>query len=345
MEMHATGIDISEVSLRFAELVPHERDLDFGNYGEIPVPVGVISLGRIQDANSLRELLRKIKKEHQMKFARVSLPESLVYHVEMEIAKVKKKELRESIELQLEEYVPLKVSEVFFDYDILETPKQKPGVLTVVASVVPKEIVLSYMEVFASVGLTLLSVEADAAALSRAVIPEGDTGTFMILDMGRIKTGVYIVRAGFVRFASDIEIGGKSVVSALKKNLSISEEEALTMKETCYGEELSEEVKKSLIEVFLDLSEEINKHFVYWHTHKDKNGAPREQIEKIILAGTESVLFGFQNYLSGGLHVPVDMANVWANVFSFNDHIPKIGYRDSLRYGTAIGLALASKHG
>lgn len=346
MEMHATGIDISEASLRFAELVLHKRDLDFGNYGEIPVPVGTISLGRIQDANSLRELLRKIKKEHQTKFARISLPESLVYHVEMEIAKVKKKELRESIELQLEEYVPLKVSEVFFDYDILETPKQKPGVLTVVASVVPKEIVLSYMEVFASVGLTLLSVEADAAALSRAVIPEGDPGTFMIIDMGRIKTGVYIVHAGFVRFASDIEIGGKSVVAALRKNLSLSEEEALVMKETCYGGELmSEEVKKSLVDVFFDLSEEINKHFVYWHTHRDKNGASREQIEKIILAGTESVLFGFQDYLSGGLHVPVDMANVWVNVFSFDDHIPKIGYRDSLRYGTAIGLALASKHG
>jgi type IV pilus assembly protein PilM len=345
MEMHAVGIDLSEVSLRFAELTSRGRAFDLGDYGEYPVPPGVISLGRIQDADSLRELLRKVKKEHQIKFARVSLPESYVYHAEMEIAKVKKKELRESIELQLEEYVPLKASEVFFDYDIAETSKQRPGILTAVVSVVPKEIVLSYTEVFASVGLTLLSVEVDASALSRAVISEGDPGTFMIIDMGRVKTGVYVIHGGLVRFASDIEIGGRSVVSALEKNLSVSTNEALAWKERCYGEEpLPEEVKKTLVVVFSDIVEEINKHFIYWHTYKDKNGAVREKVEKIILAGTESRLFGFQNYLSGGLHVPVDMANIWTNIFSFDEHIPKIGYRESLRFGTAIGLALASKY-
>lgn len=349
MEMHGVGIDLSEISLRFAELVPRGRELDLGNYGEYPIPPGTISLGRIQNADSLRELLRKVKKEHHMKFVHMSLPESYVYHVEIEIAKVKKKELRESIELQLEEYVPLKVSEVFFDYDIAETSKQKPGVLVAVVSVVPKEIVLSYAEVFASAGLTLLSVEVDANAVARAVIPERDPGTFMIIDMGRVKTGVYVVHGGFVRFASDIEIGGRSLVAAIAKNLSVSLEEAQAVKEKCYSEKVSEdplpeEVKKALGGVFSDLVEEINKHYLYWHTHKDKNGAPREKIEKIILAGTESLLFGFQDYLSNGLRTPVDMANTWTNVFSFDDHIPKMGYHESLRFCTAIGLALASKH-
>lgn len=349
MEMHAMGFDLSEVSLRFAELVPRGRELDLGDYGEYPVPPGTISLGRILNADTLRELLRKVKKEHNVRFARISLPESYVYHVEMEIAKVKRKELRESIELQLEEYVPLKASEVFFDYDIVETGKQRPGVIVAVVSAVPKEIVLSYMDVFASAGLTLLSVEVDANALSRAVVPEGDPGTYMIIDMGRVKTGVYVVQSGYVRFASDIEIGGKSIVSAIEKNASVSPEEAQVLKDQCYGEQsaenpMSEEVKKSLVAVFSDLVEEINKHFVYWHTHKDKNGVPREKIEKIILAGTASMLAGFQDFLAGGLHAPVDMGNVWTNVFSFNDHIPKINYHDSLRFGTAIGLALASKH-
>lgn len=349
MEMHAVGLDLSEVSLRFAELVPRGRELDLGDYGEYPVPADAISLGRIRNADSLRELLRKVKKEHQLKFVRISLPESYAYHVEMEIAKVKKKELRESIELQLEEYVPLKISEVFFDYDLVGGVKQKPGVLVAAVSVIPKDIVLSYVEIFASVGLTLLSVEVEANVLSRAVIPEGDPGTFMIIDMGRVKTGVYVVSRGLVRFASDIEIGGRSIVAAIEKNLSISQEDAEALKEKCYGERPPEEpipegVQRSLVAVFSDLVEEINKHFIYWHTHKDKNGSPREKVEKIILAGTESLLFGFQDSLSGGLHAPVDMANIWTNVFSFDDHIPKIDYRDSLRFGTAIGLALASNH-
>ncbi len=311
MEMRAAGFDLSEVSLRFAELVPRGGELDLGDYGEIPVPPGTISLGRIQNADVLRELLRKAKKEHRIKFVRLSLPESYAYHVEMEIAKVKKKELRESIELQLEEYVPLKVSEVFFDYEIAEAPKQRPGVLVAVVSVIPKDVVLSYAEVFASAGLTLVSVDADANALARAVIPEGDPGTFMIIDMGRVKTGVYVVSRGLVRFASDIETGANAGRGAVVPS---------------------------------DLSEEINRHFVYWHAEKDKNGAPKEKIEKIILAGAESGLSGFRDYLSRALFVPVEMANIWTNVFSFDDRIPELDYRDSLRFGTAIGLALAVKH-
>jgi type IV pilus assembly protein PilM len=349
MEMHAMGFDLSEVSLRFAELVPRGSELDLGDYGEYPVPPGTISLGRVQNPESLRDMLRKVKKEHHVQFARISLPESYAYHVEMEIANVKKRELRESIELQLEEYVPLKVSEVFFDYEIASPQRQKTGASVVVVSVVQKDTVLSYMEVFASAGITLVSVDVDANAVARAVIPEGDMGTFMVVDMGRIKTGVYVVHGGFVRFASDIEMGGRDIVSAIEKNLGCTPEDAQSWKEKCYSEispeePMLEEVKRSLVAVFSDLTEEINKHFIYWHTHKDKNGVPKEKIEKIILTGTESMLIGFQDYLAGGLHASVDMANTWTNVFSFDEHIPKIGYHDSLRYGTAIGLALASKN-
>lgn len=344
MEMGAMGFDLSEVSLRFAKLLFRGYEPELIDYGEYLVPPGAISLGRVQNADSLRELLRKVKDEHDVKFVHISLPESHVYHVEMDIRAVQKKELRESIELQLEEYVPLKVSEVFFDYDVIEAAKQKHGFLAVAVSVVPKEVVVPYMEVFASAGLTLISVDVDANAVARAVIPKGDPGTFMIIDMGRVKTGVYVVSRGFVRFASDIEMGGKSLVSTIEKNVGCSTEDARALKEKCYGEDpITEEVRKSLVAVFSDLVEEINKHFVYWHTHKDKNGVEREKIEKIVLVGTESMLFGFQDYLSGGLHAPVDMANVWTNVFSFDKHIPKIGFHDSLRFTTAIGLALASK--
>ncbi|MBI2120030.1 MAG: pilus assembly protein PilM [Parcubacteria group bacterium] len=344
MEMNAWGIDLSEVSLRFVELSLSGDDIRLGDYGEYPVPVGTISLGRIQNTDVLRDLLRKVKKEHKMKFVRMSLPESYVYHVEMEIVKVQKKEIRESIEIQLEEHVPFKASEVFFDYDILETPKQKPDSFTVVAAVVPKDVVLSYAHVFESAGLTLLSVESDAGALSRAIIPRGDPSTFMILDMGRVKTGVYVASRGFVRLAYDIEIGGKTVDTLIGKTVSVSPEEAHALKEKCYNDEpLPESVKKGIESFFSELADEANKHFIYWHTHKDKNGMTREKIEKVILSGTESALCGLPEYLAGELRVPIEMANTWVNVLSFTQHIPEIGFRESLRFATAIGLALGSK--
>lgn len=343
MKMSAFGFDLSESSIRFMDLVPRGQGFDLGDYGAYPIPEGVISLGSVQKSDILRDILRKIKKEHQVSFVRLSLSEMNVYHVEIEIAKVKKSEIRESIELQLEEYVPLKVSEVFFDYDIRESTKQKDFFVAVV-SVVPKDIVLSYMEVFASAGLKLLSVDADANALARAVIPKDNMGTFMIIDAGKNKTGVSIVSRRLVRFTSDIDLGGRAVVSAIQKSMNVTLEEAENLKERCYeGGDIPEKVEAGLISVFAGLGEELNKHFVYWHTHKDKDGVSKEKIEKIFLIGTEATLSGFREYLAGSLRTPVEMANVWTNVLSFEDHIPKISLRESLCFATAIGLSLAVK--
>lgn len=345
MEMNAWGVDLSEISLRFIELLSSGCETALGAYGEYPLPEGTISLGKIQNHDVLRDLLRKIKKEHRMKFVRISLPESYVYHVEIEIVKVQKKEIRESIELQLEEYVPFKASEVFFDYEIIETPKQKPDSFTMMVSVAPKEVVLSYMKVFSDAGLTLLSVESDATAVTRAIVPEGDPGTFMILDLGRVKTGVYIASHGSVRLAYDIEIGGRSIESALEKALGLKREEVRMLKEKCYADELiPENIKAEFTGIFSDLVEEANKHFIYWHTHKERSGVARDKIEKILLAGTESTLCGLRDYLTAELHVPVEMANVWGNVLSFNKDIPTIDFRESLRFATAVGLALEGKH-
>jgi hypothetical protein len=38
--------------------------------------------------------------------------------------------------------------------------------------------------------------------------------------------------------------------------------------------------------------------------------------------------------------MPVELANVWVNVLSFDNEIPPIEYLDSLNYATVVGLAL-----
>jgi hypothetical protein len=45
--------------------------------------------------------------------------------------------------------------------------------------------------------------------------------------------------------------------------------------------------------------------------------------------------------LTANLKVPVEIANVWTNIISsFDDKIPSISFNESLKYATAIGLAL-----
>ena len=343
LNVEGVGVDLSEVSLRFVKLVSKNGDFELLEFGEYPLPAGTISLGQIKKPDELKGILLRFKKEHDIDFVHASLPESLAYIAEMEISAVKNSEIYESIELQLEEYIPIKVSDAVFDYDVVKG-KNKQGNITVVVSAVPKEAVVSYADVFASAEINLLSLETDSSALSRSVIPSGSLETSMILDLGRIKTGVYVISQGVVFFASDIDIGEKNILSALKKELNVTEDDAKEILRKLHtNEEPSEKVFKILSRILEELKEEVNKHFIYWHTRRDKNGMKKESIDRIVLCGSGSSLFGLPEFFSEALKTPAETANVWRNVFSFEKEIPKISFQDSLLYSTAIGLSLYSK--
>ncbi len=343
LNIEGVGVDLSEVSLRFVRLAPQDGGFKLLDFGEYPLPEGTISLGKIKNPEALKEVLSRFKKEHHIEFVHVSLPESLAYIAEMEILAVKNSEMHESIELQLEEHIPIKVSDAVFDYSVVKE-KNKQGDISLVVFAALKDTVASYANVFSEAGIGVLSLETDSNALARAVIPSGSMETSMILDLGRTKTGVYVASHGTVSFASDIDIGEKDILSALKKELNVAQDEANEMLRMLHsGEEPSEKVFKIFSAVVSDLKEEVNKHFIYWQTHRDKSGTKKEPISRIILCGSGSSLFGLAERFSEALKTPADIANVWGNVFSFEKEIPQISFQDSLLYSTAIGLSLYSK--
>ena len=90
------------------------------------------------------------------------------------------------------------------------------------------------------------------------------------------------------------------------------------------------------------LRDEIHRNFVYWQTHVDSSGKKRAPIEKIYLCGGDANLPGIAEFFAEHFCVPTEVANVFVNTNSFDAGVPKISFSDSLRYATAIGLALRS---
>ena len=66
-------------------------------------------------------------------------------------------------------------------------------------------------------------------------------------------------------------------------------------------------------------------------------------IKEIILCGGDANLAGLTEYLTLTLKIPVKLANVWLNVFSFEEYVPEIEFNKSLKFATAVGLALKGK--
>ena len=332
------GLDISDESLKFVELIPVGHSLKLGRYGERKIPLGVIESGKIKDLKKIEEILTSLKKEEKIKRVRVSLPEEQMYLFEFHLEKSGIENIRESIELSLEEYIPIPAQDTVFDYEILE---ENDHGFNLQVSAIPKNIIDDYLSVFKNSGIKVQSFELEAQAIARAVVKKNDKETYMIVDFGEKRTGIFIVSSGLIVFTSTLGVGGTLLTSMIQKSFKISFEEAEKMKRK-YGLERNAE-NRELFSVILNsvsiLRDEIMKHFIYWHTHKEGN-KDHSPIRKIILCGGDSNLVGFSEYLSVSTKNSIELANVWTNIASAGKYIPEIKFEESLTYAAAVGLAL-----
>lgn len=339
LEMPAFGLDISDESIKFIELRVKKDGISVGKYGERKIPKGVVESGKIIDPQKMIEILLVLKKEEGVRSVRVSILENQIYLFRFRLDKAGVTSVRESIELSLEEHIPVPGPEAIFDYDILsEDPKN----LELQVAAIPKTTIEDYMLVFKEASISVHSFELEAQAIARAVVKNGDMNTYMIVDFGEKRTGIFIISKGIVMFTSTVDYGGVSLNEAIQRHFKISPEEAEKLKKD-YGLQrnvMNKEIFPVLLNSVSILRDEISRHFVYWHTHTDDEGKDNTPIEKIILCGGDSNLIGLPDYFAVSLKTKVEMANVWVNILNTNNHIPDIGSKYALSFAAAIGLAL-----
>jgi len=333
------GLDISDESLKFVELITTKDGMRVGRYGERLIPPGVIESGKIKDSKRMEEILFSLRKEVGVKSVRVSLPEEQVYLFQLRLEKAGLKSVKEGIELALEEHVPVPAQDAIFDYDLIKEDAQS---LDVQVATIPKNIIENYLLIFKHSQIAVQSFELEAQAASRAVIKKGDLETYMIVDFGKKRTGIFIVSRGIVMFTFTLDIGGEILNKMIQKNFNTSIEEAEKMKQQ-YGLQRNvadKEIFAVLLNSVSILRDEIAKHFLYWHTHKDEEGKNNPPIKKIILCGGDSNLIGLADYISVSMRSPVEMADAWINVTNTENYIPEMSFRQALSFATTIGLAL-----
>ncbi len=340
LQMQSVGLDISDAAMRFVELVPTHKGLVVGRFGEQMIPRGVIESGEIKKPEELRAIFTEMKKKHNLEFVSASLPEEKTYSFSLVLPVMKYDNVRSSIELALEDNVPLKPEEALFDYEIVH---ESDTGMVVNVSVVPIELVSGYLEAFSGTGITPVSFEVETDAVARAVIPASNMLAHLVVDFGRTRSGVTIVSQGVVRFTSTVAIGGGLITEAIAKTLNITHNEAEKVKHEkgIFGGG-SDELNLVIMSKIVVLKDEIYRHLAYWNTHENELGEKHAKVEKVILCGGDSNLTGFREYLSGELGLPVEIANVMVNVNTLDVYVPDISFNDSLRYATAVGLALRS---
>ncbi len=333
------GLDISDESIKFIELAKAKNGIEVRRYGEKKIPLGIIESGKIKDSKRMERELIFLKEKEEVESVRVSLPEEQIYLFNLKLPKAGLENVREGIELSLEENIPISPEEAIFDYEKLSEDDKN---LKLQVAAISKNVVEEYLSVFRNSAMSVRSFELEAQAVARCVVKKGDSGTYMVVDFGKKRTGIFIVSSEVVMFTSTLDLGGATLTEMIAKNFKISMEEAEKKKKECGLRRNAEntEIFSVLLNAVSILRDEVVKHFLYWHTHKDEEGRDRPPVRKIILCGGDSNLIGLADYLSVSLKTPVELANVWINIGDVENKLPELHFKQSLAVASALGLAL-----
>jgi len=339
LAMNSCAIDISDCSIKYGELIPTSFGIRLGEYGYFNIPEGIIVSGKIQNEKELIKIFTDLKKRIGLEFIRVSLPEEQTYLFTLSLPSLGVDDIKESISLQIEEYVPLPATDIVFDFNVIKKDEDEI-VVEVVA--INKATVLSYLSVFEQSGLTPLSFEVEAQAIARAVIPKGDNSTIMIVDFGNNRTGISVACNERVFLTTTLDMGGYNLTNMIAKNFSISFEDAEKLKKS-YGLMENKNID-DIFPIILNgvsvLKDEINKQSDYWKNH-NLTSLKEKEINHIILCGGDANLSGLASYLETSMNIKVVNANTWVNISGMEESVPSISFEESLSYATVLGLALA----
>ncbi|OHA16097.1 MAG: hypothetical protein A3H57_02050 [Candidatus Taylorbacteria bacterium RIFCSPLOWO2_02_FULL_43_11] len=345
LDMPVAGLDISESVIRYIEFGGKGGKRFVKNFGEQRLPKGAIEGGYINQPEEVIKALIAIRRKTGVYFVNVSLPEEKAYLFKAEMPRLEGQELRDAIAFRIEENVPVASKDAIFDFSVLREKEKKSEHIDVIVSVIPSKVSETYASVVKNAGLMPRSFEIVSQAVARAAAPRADDeGSYLIMNFGETKTGLAIVSHGIVFFTSTISLGSSVLDEMVASTYSISSQKVPELKAEITSS--GKQDMKSFLSVMesenvIPLKEEIAKLALYWKTHGVKFLGKPTTVDKIILCGKDMALPAVDEYFSTSTGIKAEIANVWHNIFSFDDYIPPISYREGLDYAGAIGLAVS----
>jgi len=352
LDPEALGLDISDLSLKFANLKKKKDFLDLASFGEIELEEGIVKEGEIKKEDKLVEMIKNLLKtakgeKIKTKYVVASLPEEKAFLQVIQLPKMEEEEVKKAVYFEAENYIPLPLESVYLDCQIVPPLYDHLDHLDVSIAAVPKKIVDSYVRVLKKAGLEPKALEIESQAISRALIKkEVALKPLLLIDLGATRTSFIIFSGYALRFTVSISVSSSGFTHLISHKLKIDLKKAEEMKRK-YGirkqTKEGEKLHNILFPHLMKLVQHIKRYIRYYQTHiTHEHLLPgSRRIEEILLCGGGALLKGLPEFLTVHLNLPVKLGNPWVNILPQPlKEVPLLSYSHSLKYTTALGLAL-----
>lgn len=311
------GLDIGSSSITAVQIAPSRRGpAVLERVGRVAVPPGALRDGEVADPDLVAAALRELWAATGFRGRRVALGVSNQQVVvrQVDLPYLPEKELRHSLQFQVDEAIPIPVEQAILDFHVIETFSNDEGerFIRILLVAALRDMVDTLVMATTAAGLEPVLVDLDAFAMLRSLAPESARGLLdepageLLVDVGSVVTNLLVHAGGVPRFVRILLLGGESITQDLVATLDISREEAeqrkaqvgildpVALLSAGHDARLIAERGSRLIE-------EIRGSLDYYAAQMD--AAP---VRRVVLTGGGSRIPGLAARLAEVLSVPVD---------------------------------------
>ena len=243
------------------------------------------------------------------------------------------KSLDEAVSLEAEQYIPIPISTLYIDYQIIE---RKNKTITVLMSAMSRVIIDNITKSIENAKLFPTLIEPSINSVGR-VLTATEDGTLptVIVDIGPTSTDIAILDKGSIRVTGGIAIGGNTFTLDIAKKMNVSLENAHQLKvlNGLNAGPRQQRLRAAMTDSLNAIIAETKKVMRYYNERIDTE----RKLEQLLVVGSGSNIPGIGDYFTETIIIAARVASPWQRLdFGEIEEPPK---QLRPRYITVAGAA------
>ncbi len=270
----------------------------------------------------------------------IALPESKVFtRVIDDLPYLTDNELSTAIRYAAEEFIPMPITEVNLNWQVLlrTDPKLKDARTIVLVVASPKKVVEKYLKILTAAGLRPKALETETIAATRSLVGNNPfSPTTLIIQLSAATTDFAVVTKGLIWLTRSISTGGMALTRSLSQHFNFELAQAEEYKKV-YGlledqlEGKVSEVLKPIADIMVGEAKRMIQSFEAKY--------PQNPVKRVVLSGGGAKMPGLVIYFANNLGLEVQEADPWYSIAKDKALDPKLALT-APSYAVAVGLAL-----
>jgi type IV pilus assembly protein PilM len=316
------GLDIGSTAVRAVELAGGDPPTVI-HAAQVPLPAGAVENGEVRETEVVAEALRELWQRGGFKQKRVWLGVGNQRVVVREIALpyMPEKELRASLGLQVQEFIPMPVDDAVLDFDPIDEFEQDDRkMLRMLLVAAQRSMVDQVVQAVLAAKLEPMGLDLVPFAMVRAIgssdagMELEEEGDEAVIDIGAHITNIVVHARAATRFVRILPSGGRDITVAIARGLGVEEDVAEHLKrgETVEGLEEApdpQRVQDLAIQRATNFVDEIRSSLEFYTAQ-----AQGARIERVVVSGGGSKLEGFMELISQRIPVTIVPGRVFEHV-------------------------------